>query len=181
MGRCYLLHAVPELGTMDLPTRLCFPVNQKKGLTPLVSPCVLMVGTTGFEPATSASRREVSIIFLFNIIMLRDLLLGTCVPKYVPKIRTASHVNLVLFFWIKSSKSRVSRYIFRPPGKRTTGISPAHILSLMPQTVRPSHAAASLSGKSLGTVGLQALCITLAAWFCRFCLCNIHPPQQPKI
>ena len=53
-----LATSIHETSWLNVALRLCFPLNHKKGLTTLVSPFVFMVGTTGFEPATSASRTQ---------------------------------------------------------------------------------------------------------------------------
>ena len=48
--------------------------------------------------------------------------------------------------------------IFRPPGKRTTGMSPAQTRSRIAQVVNPSHSAAFFNGKRRGHEGLDILC-----------------------
>ena len=57
---------------------------------------------------------------------------------------------VVLFLWMNASMSAVSTNIFRPPGKRTTGMSPAQILSRRAQTVNPRYRAASFKGSNRG-------------------------------
>lgn len=68
------------------------------------------------------------------------------------------HLIVILFLWTKSSRSWLSMNCFLPPGNRTTGMSPAHILSLKLQTDKPSHAAASFSGNNRGALGLSIQC-----------------------
>ena len=75
-----------------------------------------------------------------------------------PSLLPVLHLMMSLLSAMKDSRSAVSMYILRPPGKRTTGMSPAQIRSRMAHTVSPSHAAASFNGSSLGLVGLSILC-----------------------
>gem|GEM_PF-3758280 len=56
-------------------------------------------------------------------------------------------------------------YCFRPPGNCTTGICPAHILSLMAQVVNPMYAAAAFKGIRRGVIGLEIPCAVFISIF----------------
>ena len=58
--------------------------------------------------------------------------------------------------------------ILRPPGKRTTGISPAHIRSRRLQTDKPRHTAASFSDNNRGELGLAIHCVFVDRLLVRF-------------